>query len=114
VSRKCPSCGGSCGYTKRKGCQYNSPANEYKRRNPLGGVAKVFEAVASRIRAGNPLAATMEDFGLMWTKDLKQAETRAWWIVCHGRGRMVEHNAIADYRQIDPDATISELIERPK
>jgi hypothetical protein len=23
--RPCPSCGGDCGYTKKKGCQYKSP-----------------------------------------------------------------------------------------
>ena len=45
--------------------------------------------------------------------DIRNAETRAWWIVCHGKGRVLEHNAIADYRGIDPNSTVSELIERP-
>ena len=70
VSRQCPSCGGSCGYTKRKGCQYNSPANEYKRRNPFGGVARVFECAAARIKFGEPMADVMDDYGLQW-KDEK-------------------------------------------
>jgi len=25
MTRQCPSCGGICGYTKRKGCQYIAP-----------------------------------------------------------------------------------------
>lgn len=44
---------------------------------------------------------------------IKQAETRAWWIVCDGIGRVIAHNAIADYRAFDRNATVVELIERP-
>jgi len=27
--RPCPSCGGDCGYTKKKGCQYQSGESEW-------------------------------------------------------------------------------------
>ena len=27
--RQCPSCGGDCGYTKKKGCQYQSGESEW-------------------------------------------------------------------------------------
>ena len=27
--RPCPSCGGDCGYTKKKGCQYQSEESEW-------------------------------------------------------------------------------------
>lgn len=41
-----------------------SAAEEYARRNPLGGPAKVFEAMAARIRAGEDYYAVLEDYGL--------------------------------------------------
>lgn len=44
---------------------------------------------------------------------IQSAETRAWRIVCEGEARILAHNAIADYRQIDPNSTVAELIERP-
>jgi hypothetical protein len=36
----------------------------YAERNPLGGPATRFEAVASRLRAGDDYAETLMDFGL--------------------------------------------------
>ncbi len=42
-------------------------ADKYERANPLGGPAKIFEAVASRVRAGEPLDDVMLDYGLRWT-----------------------------------------------
>lgn len=46
----------------------------YAEINPLGGPAKVFEAVASRIRAGENLADVMDDYGLAWTTDDKRGD----------------------------------------
>jgi len=40
-----------------------NPAEEYAHRNPLGGVARVFESMALRIRAGEPYADVLEDYG---------------------------------------------------
>lgn len=37
---------------------------EYARLNPLGGPAKVFDAMAARIRAGEPYDAVLADYGL--------------------------------------------------
>lgn len=39
---------------------------EYERQNPLGGPATMFEAIARRIRAGEPLDEVMRDYGLMF------------------------------------------------
>lgn len=39
---------------------------EYERQNPLGGPATMFEVIASRIRAGEPLDEVMRDYGLMF------------------------------------------------
>jgi hypothetical protein len=40
-----------------------NPAEEYAHRNPLGGVARVFESMALRIRAGEPYADVLDDYG---------------------------------------------------
>lgn len=40
--------------------------DEYERQNPLGGPATMFEVIASRVRAGEPLDEVMRDYGLMF------------------------------------------------
>jgi len=41
-------------------------AHKYHHRNCLGGPASMFDAMADRIRGGEPVASCMEDFGLAW------------------------------------------------
>lgn len=41
-------------------------AHKYMRGNPLGGPAKVFDACADSIRAGDPIEQAMANFGLAW------------------------------------------------
>jgi len=41
-------------------------AAEYMRANPLGGPAKVFDACADSIRAGDSVEQAMASFGLAW------------------------------------------------
>lgn len=41
-------------------------AHKYMRSNPLGGPAKVFDACADAIRAGDPIEQAMANFGLAW------------------------------------------------
>lgn len=41
-------------------------AHKYLRVNPLGGPAKVFDACADSIRAGEPMDAAMAHFGIAW------------------------------------------------
>ena len=43
--------------------QGDDPAAEYAKRNPLGGPAKVFDAMASRIRAGEDYYSVLADYG---------------------------------------------------
>ncbi len=43
-------------------------AAEYARPNPLGGPAKVFEACADAIRAGDDIDKAMAEYGLKWVK----------------------------------------------
>lgn len=38
--------------------------DEYRRQNPLGGPAKMFDTIADRIRAGEDLASVMDDYGI--------------------------------------------------
>jgi hypothetical protein len=38
---------------------------EYEKRNPLGGIANVYEVIASRIRAGEAEAVVLKDYNLM-------------------------------------------------
>lgn len=42
----------------------SAAAKEYARRNPLGGPAKVFEAMAARIRAGEEYYSVLDDYDL--------------------------------------------------
>lgn len=41
---------------------YTNP--EYAKRNPLGGPAKMFDAIASRIRAGEDYHEVLRDYGV--------------------------------------------------
>ncbi len=41
-------------------------AQKYASQNPLGGPAKVFDACADAIRAGDPIEQAMANFGLAW------------------------------------------------
>lgn len=43
-------------------------AHKYMVPNPLGGPAKVFDACADSIRAGEPIDAAMANFGLAWVR----------------------------------------------
>ena len=43
-------------------------AKKYHEPNPLGGPAKVFDAIADRVRAGDNLEATMADMGVQWVR----------------------------------------------
>ena len=46
-------------------------AHKYMVPNPLGGPAKVFDACADAIRAGDPINAAMANFGLAWRSNVK-------------------------------------------
>ena len=48
---------------KPQGVQYTGP-EDYARRNPLGGVAAMFEAMALRIRAGEDFYEVLRDYSL--------------------------------------------------
>lgn len=39
-------------------------AAEYRRRNPLGGPAKMFRVIAARIEAGEEYCAVLADYGI--------------------------------------------------
>jgi len=39
-------------------------AAAYAEKNPLGGPARMFDAIADRIRAGEPMTEVLEDFNL--------------------------------------------------
>jgi hypothetical protein len=45
----------------------DKPAKEYAAKNPLGGPATMFDAIADRIRAGEPMDAVLDDYGLTFT-----------------------------------------------
>lgn len=51
---------------------YAEQRRSYATANPLGGPAKVFEAAAQRIRAGESLTEVMDDYGLAWTSPAKR------------------------------------------
>ena len=38
-------------------------AEDYAKRNPLGGVARVFDIMADRLRAGESLQSVLDDYG---------------------------------------------------
>lgn len=40
-------------------------AEEYRKKNPLGGPAKMFDAIADRIRAGEEYHAVLRDYNLL-------------------------------------------------
>lgn len=50
---------------------------EYREKNPLGGPAKVFDAMADAIRAGDDLNAVCSDYGWCPVERAQAAEARA-------------------------------------
>ena len=50
---------------------------EYRQKNPLGGPAKVFDAMADRVRAGEDYYAVLRDYGFYTAEQLKAAERDA-------------------------------------
>lgn len=46
----------------------NDAQQEYERQNPLGGIASMFETIARRLRAGEPLESVLEDYGLKFVE----------------------------------------------
>ena len=49
---------------------YASP-EEYAAANPLGGPARIFDAMAERVRAGEDFYAVLADYGFCETKQLE-------------------------------------------
>ena len=45
---------------------------QYQQANPLGGPAKVFDAIADCIRAGDSLESVMATYGLVWAQDVPE------------------------------------------
>lgn len=43
-------------------------AHKYHKPNPIGGPAKMFDAIADRIRAGDSMNACMADYGLKFKR----------------------------------------------
>ena len=43
-------------------------AKKYHEPNPLGGPAKIFDAIADSVRAGDDLSAAMAHFGVQWAE----------------------------------------------
>lgn len=48
----------------------------YRAKNPLGGVARMFDAMADRIRAGENYASVLDDYGLCDAAKLAAAEAQ--------------------------------------
>ena len=48
------------------------PAQDYIAKNPLGGPAKVFDAIADCIRAGDSIESVMATYGLAWAQDVPE------------------------------------------
>ena len=48
------------------------PAQDYIAKNPLGGPAKVFDAIADCIRAGDSIESVMATYGLVWAQDVPE------------------------------------------
>ena len=44
-------------------------SEEYQRANPLGGPAAMFDTIADRIRAGEPMADVLADYGLVFQRE---------------------------------------------
>ena len=42
---------------------------EYRANNPLGGPAAMFDTIADRIRAGEPMADVLADYGLVFQRE---------------------------------------------
>ena len=59
-----PSGDTSTSHTMQGTAVSSTAAKEYAERNPLGGPAKVFDAIAERLRAGEEYHAVLADYGL--------------------------------------------------
>ena len=46
----------------------------YQAANPLGGPAKMFDAIADRLRAGDSFDAVINDYGIRFVKRKKHAK----------------------------------------
>jgi hypothetical protein len=57
--------------------QNHRVAEQYARANPLGGPAKVFDAMAAAIRAGDDYEAVLRTFGFATIESVK-APTKEW------------------------------------
>ena len=49
-------------------------AHKYHKPNPLGGPAKMFDAIADRMRAGDSMKECMADYGLKFKRSNVQAQ----------------------------------------
>lgn len=66
------------------------------------------------VRAGEVCPKCGDRLPTKWQREAESSETVAW-LIEHRDGAVVHrHNAIADYRTIYKDATVTELIRRPK
>lgn len=92
---------------------------EYREKNPLGGPAKVLDAMADRIRAGDDFMAVLRDYGFYTADEMRAAEKDArcfrFWVreAANAPGDMARliANCVTeqDYRdKIEPLATAAE------
>jgi hypothetical protein len=51
-------------------------AKKYHEPNPLGGPAKVFDAIADSVRAGDDLDSAMARMGVQWVKNFPTGSAR--------------------------------------
>jgi len=83
--------------------QPSAPAAEYAAKNPLGGPARMFEAIASRIRAGEDYYEVLRDYDLQHISRATASNERAVALkcatICMNIGSMLkmEHQKYAKY-----------------
>jgi hypothetical protein len=65
--KRCPQCGQEIKSTIETNNEIGRAAR-YRKANPFGGPAKVFDAMASRIRAGDDYHEVLKDYGFEVTK----------------------------------------------
>ena len=59
MTKQCPSCGGDCGYTKAKGCQYDSGPNLTMTEMQFG-IAMQLKKIESLLKANMLLVAALD------------------------------------------------------
>jgi hypothetical protein len=70
----------AAGYTRRPTLRELAEPEQYAAQNPLGGPAKIFDAIADAIRAGDDYHATLRRYGFAEVKALAEPEPPvAWW-----------------------------------